>query len=63
MNDTAATPFRVLLATDDSEAARNAEAWVSRLRWSRPCVVDEPDAVLVLATYVFLLGALWRTST
>jgi len=40
MNETAATPLRVLLATDDSEAARNAEAWVSRLRWSRPCVVD-----------------------
>ena len=40
MNETDATPYRVLLATDDSEAARNAEAWVSRLRWSRPCVVD-----------------------
>ena len=34
------TPIRVLLATDDSEAARCAEAWVSRLRWSQPCVVD-----------------------
>lgn len=40
MNETVITPFRVLLATDDSEAARNAEAWVSRLRWSRPCMVD-----------------------
>ncbi len=40
VNETAAMPFRVLLATDDSEAARNAEAWASRLRWSRPCVVD-----------------------
>lgn len=40
MTDKTAKPFRVLLATDDSEAARNAEAWVSRLRWSRPCVVD-----------------------
>ncbi len=40
MNETIATPYRVLLATDDSEAARHAEAWVSRLRWSRPCVVD-----------------------
>ncbi len=40
MNETVAPPFRVMLATDDSEAARNAEAWVSRLRWSRPCVVD-----------------------
>ena len=33
-------PFHVLLATDDSEPARHAEAWVSRLRWSRPCVAD-----------------------
>ena len=33
-------PFRVLLATDDSDPARQAEAWVARLRWSRPCVVD-----------------------
>lgn len=40
MNEIAAASFKVLLATDDSEAARNAEAWVSRLRWSRPCVVD-----------------------
>lgn len=40
MNETVATPYRVLLATDDSEAARNAEIWASRLRWSRPCVVD-----------------------
>ncbi|HEY4634107.1 MAG TPA: universal stress protein [Candidatus Limnocylindrales bacterium] len=40
MNETITTPYRVLLATDDSDAARNAEAWVSRLRWSRPCVVD-----------------------
>lgn len=39
MNDQAA-PLRVLLATDDSEASRNAEAWTSRLRWSRPSVVD-----------------------
>ena len=34
------TPFRVLLATDDSESARHAEAWVARLRWARPCLVD-----------------------
>ena len=40
MNEAVTTPHRVLLATDDSEAARNAEAWVSRLRWSRPCIVD-----------------------
>lgn len=33
-------PFRILLATDDSEPARQAEAWVARLRWSRPYVVD-----------------------
>ena len=33
-------PFSVLLATDDWEAARSAEAWVSRLRWSGPCGVD-----------------------
>ena len=40
MNETVTRSFRVLLANDDSQAARNAEAWVSRLRWSRPCVVD-----------------------
>ncbi len=34
------TPLHVLLATDDSESAGHAEAWVSRLRWPRPCVVD-----------------------
>lgn len=33
-------PFRVLLATDDSEPARIAEWWVSHLRWPGPCVVD-----------------------
>ena len=33
-------PFRVLLATDDSEQARLAKSWVSRLRRTRPCVVD-----------------------
>ena len=33
-------PFHILLATDDSEPAHHAESWVSRLRWSRPCVVD-----------------------
>ncbi len=40
-------PFRVLLATDDSDAARSAEAWVSRARWRRPCEVD----VLCVAGY------------
>ncbi len=40
MNETVTKPYRVLLATDDSDAARNAEAWVSRLHWSGPCVVD-----------------------
>lgn len=33
-------PFHVLLATDDSGSAHHAEAWVSRLRWSTPCVID-----------------------
>jgi hypothetical protein len=32
--------FHILLATDDSEPAHQAEAWVSRLRWSQPRVVD-----------------------
>jgi nucleotide-binding universal stress UspA family protein len=32
--------LHALLATDDSEPAHQAESWVSRLRWSRPCVVD-----------------------
>lgn len=40
MNNERVDPVRVLLATDDSEAARHAEAWASRLRWSGPCVVD-----------------------
>lgn len=31
---------RVLLATDGSEPARAAEAWIGRLRWSRVPVVD-----------------------
>jgi nucleotide-binding universal stress UspA family protein len=40
MDTSIGTPVTVLLASDDSDAARNAEAWVTRLRWSRPCVVD-----------------------
>lgn len=40
MNGVERDPFRVLLATDDSESARTAEAWVSQARWPRPCVVD-----------------------
>lgn len=40
MDPSSSTSHRVLLATDDSESARQAEAWVARLRWSRPCVVD-----------------------
>lgn len=40
-------PFRVLLATDASESARNAETWVSQARWPEPCVVD----VLCVASY------------
>ncbi len=40
MDASISTAHRVLLASDDSDAARNAEAWVTRLRWSRPCVVD-----------------------
>jgi nucleotide-binding universal stress UspA family protein len=39
MTDTMEQPFRVLLATDGSEEAFNAEAWVSRLRWDRPCEI------------------------
>jgi nucleotide-binding universal stress UspA family protein len=58
MNATVTTPYRVLLATDDSEAARNAEAWVSRLRWSGPCIVD----VLCVAGHgITRLG--WRMQT
>jgi len=47
MAQTMEQPFRVLLATDASDEALNAEAWVSRLRWDRPCQV----AVLCVATY------------
>ena len=39
MPETLRQPLRVLLATDGSEEALNAEAWVSRLRWDRPCEV------------------------
>lgn len=47
MSDASRGPFRALLATDGSEAARNAEAWLTRARWGRPCVVD----VLCVAGY------------
>jgi nucleotide-binding universal stress UspA family protein len=47
MTETMQQPFRVLLATDASDEALNAEAWVSRLRWDRPCEI----AVLCVATY------------
>lgn len=47
MTETMEQPFRVLLATDGSEEALNAETWVSRLRWDRPCEI----AVLCVATY------------
>ena len=40
MNDVRREPFRVLLATDDSPSARNAETWVAHARWPEPCVVD-----------------------
>ena len=33
-------PMRVLLATDDSEGARNAESWIVRARWAAPPTVD-----------------------
>jgi nucleotide-binding universal stress UspA family protein len=33
-------PLHLLVATDDSEPAHHAESWISRLRWSRPRVVD-----------------------
>jgi hypothetical protein len=65
--------FRVLLATDESVRAHVAELWVSRLRWSRPCIVAvaarretrrlEPDGVALLAAYVLLLGAVWATAS
>lgn len=35
MDQAGSTSHRVLLATDDSESARQAEAWVARLRWSK----------------------------
>jgi nucleotide-binding universal stress UspA family protein len=47
MTETMKQPFRVLLATDASDEAVNAEAWVARLRWDRPCEI----AVLSVATY------------
>lgn len=40
MNDPQTTPFRVLLASDNSEAARHAEAWVARLRRPGTVIVD-----------------------
>jgi nucleotide-binding universal stress UspA family protein len=40
MNEPVLSSPRVLLATDDSEAARTAETWVARLRWAETPVVD-----------------------
>jgi nucleotide-binding universal stress UspA family protein len=40
MSDHGPTPPRVLLATDDSDAARTAESWVARLRWADTPVVE-----------------------
>jgi nucleotide-binding universal stress UspA family protein len=40
MDEQGEREFRVLLATDGSEPARNAEDWVPRLRWPPTCVVD-----------------------
>ena len=45
--DPAIKMFSVLLASDDSDAARHAEDWASRGRWRRPCRVD----VLCVAGY------------
>lgn len=35
-----ATGMRVMLATDDSASARTAEAWVTRLRFGTPPIID-----------------------
>lgn len=35
-----ATTVKVLFPTDGSEAARAAEAWITRLRWRDPVIVD-----------------------
>ena len=40
MNELKRVPMHVLLATDDSDAARNAKDWVARARWGNHCVVD-----------------------
>ena len=40
MNDVDREPFKVLIATDDSPSAHNAETWVAHARWPEPCVVD-----------------------
>ncbi|MEX1173275.1 MAG: universal stress protein [Chloroflexota bacterium] len=34
------TPLRILLATDDSPAARTGEQWIARLRWASAPIVD-----------------------
>lgn len=47
MNENTASPVRALLATDGSAPARNAEAWLARARWARPCEID----VLCVAGY------------
>lgn len=47
MTETMERPFRVLLATDGSDEAMNAEAWVSRLRWQRPSEIS----ILCVASY------------
>jgi hypothetical protein len=39
-HDEQPTRLRVLWATDDSDAARTAEEWLLRLRWSTPPVID-----------------------
>jgi nucleotide-binding universal stress UspA family protein len=40
MTDDETQGLRVMLASDDSESARVAEAWVARLRWASPAMVD-----------------------
>ena len=47
MTKAAGTTFSVLFATDDSDAARDAEKWAARANWRRPCRVD----VLCVAGY------------
>jgi len=40
MSDQPGRPMRIMLGSDDSPAARAAEAWLARARWADPPVVD-----------------------